>query len=127
MTFINVCALLIICSLSVLIFSNKERELTVIISSALYIIVMIYAVTNVGQLFKMLEQYISNISFFDFDILLKIGGISVICAVTSSICESTGQKGLASAIETVAVVEIIVLILPTVKETLSKILSIIGD
>ena len=75
----------------------------------------------------MLEQYISNISFFDFDILLKIGGISVICAVTSSICESTGQKGLASAIETVAVVEIIVLILPTVKETLSKILSIIGD
>lgn len=127
MTFINICALLIICSMSIIIFSKSEKELTLIISSALYIIVMIYAVTYIGQLIESLRQYFNDISYLDFDLLLKIVGISIISAVTSSVCESTGQKGMASAIETIAIVEIIILLKPFLRETLASIFDIIGD
>lgn len=127
MNFINICALLIICSMSILIFSKSEKELTVIISSALYIIVMIYAIANIGQLIDNLRQYVSGTSFLNFEIILKIGGISIISAITSSICESAGQKGTANAIETVAMVEIIILLLPILKETLTSIFDILGE
>lgn len=127
MTFINICALLIICSMSIMIFSKSEKELTLIISSALYIIVMIYAVSHIGQLIESLRQYFNDIRYLDFDLLLKIGGISIISAVTSSVCESTGQKGMANAIETIAIVEIIILLEPFLKETLSSVFDIIGD
>lgn len=127
MSFVQFCATLIICSATILIFSHSEKELTIIISSSLYIIVMIFIMTRIEDFINKAIPYIKNIEFLDFDLFLKICGLIIISSISITICENLEQKGIASAIELIATVEMLILFLPLIKEFIGKILYIIGE
>lgn len=126
--FIGLCALAAVCSSAILLISKGEKELSVLISSVMYILVMIYVISRAGELFKALrEQFDIELNFHNADILLKVGGIALISTVASSICDGTGQKGVSCAIEIFAVIEIITLSMPLILDLFSKIFTLFGE
>lgn len=126
--FIGMCALAAVCSSAILLISKGEKELAIIISSVVYILVMIYVISRAGELFKALrEQFDIELNFPNVDILLKVGGIALVSTVASSICDGTGQKGVSGAIEVFAIIEIIALSMPLIIELFSKIFTLFGE
>lgn len=83
--------------------------------------------TRIEDFINKAIPYIKNIEFLDFDLFLKICGLIIISSISITICENLEQKGIASAIELIATVEMLILFLPLIKEFIGKILYIIGE
>lgn len=126
MTFVNLCFLLTIASMSVLVFSKYEKDLTAVISSALYIISAIFALSGIEKIINELKKYFARIDSIDLSLLIKIGGMAVVGGIASSLCDSAGQKGLSEIIELVVTVEIMLLLFPIAKEGIESIMHMLG-
>lgn len=128
MEYLKICGIAAICCAAILLFAGREKELTTLISLLLYILVMLYAISRVGELFTALRTYIH---FEDmsahFSLFLKAGGIAVIGGIASTVCEGSGQKGAARAIDLLTVLEILYVSMPIVKELLEKIWIMFGE
>ena len=126
--FISICAFTCICSSIILLVSKREKELSVLISSALYILVMIYGISVLSNFLSMLKDKINGYnSIPNLEILINVCGIGLISSIASSICESEGQKGLSLAIEFFATVDILKVGLPIVFELFSQAISLLGE
>lgn len=128
MELLKICGAATICGAAVLLFAAREKELTTLISSLMYIIVMLYAISRAGELITSLQTYfrIADMPVY-FPLLLKAAGVALIGGVTSSLCEGTGQKSAARAIDLLSVLEILYISLPIIKDLLDKMASIFGD
>ncbi len=128
MEFLKICGTAAICCAAVLLFSAREKELAALISSAIYCIVMAYAITRVGELIADLQTrfVIADMPTY-FPLLLKAVGVALIGGVASTVCEDAGQKGASRAIDLLAVIEILYIAIPIVRDLLEKIWSILGN
>lgn len=126
MGFVNLSFLLIVASLSVLIFSKYEKDLAIVISSALYIIVAISTFFGIEKIINELKIYIIKLDFIDLTLLVKIAGLSIIATLSSSLCESAGQKGLAEIIELAVTIEILLMLLPAFQKGVESIANMLG-
>ena len=61
-----------------------------------------------------------------FSSMLKMTGISFIGCISASMCRDCGENGLASLLESVCKLEIIILCLPIIDSIVDKIQSILG-
>lgn len=127
MEFLKICGTAAICCAAIMVFGGREKELASLISSLIYIIVMFCFLTRAGELISSLKVFAGteNVSMH-FPLLLKIGGIALIGAVASTICENTGQRSASSAIDLLSVLEILYISIPIVKELLEKVSYIFG-
>ncbi len=125
--FVNICAIAAICSTVVLMIAKGEKELSLLLSTVIYILVMIYAITRTGAFFDAVKEGIGVVSIPNMDLILKCGGIGIISSITAVICENSGQKGMACAIETLAVIEIIGLCVPLGAELLDFVYKLLGE
>ena len=125
MEFTEICAIIIFFSSVILIFSKTEKELSVIVSSTVFIIFMIYSVSRLGGFLETVAPFIETIEIIDSKVLLKILGIAIISIIAVSICDTSGQKGMAVAIEIISTVEILTVVFPVIKEMTINLLNIV--
>lgn len=127
MEFLKICGGAAICCAAVALFAAREKELTTLISTLIYIIVMLYVISRAGELLTMLQTYFNmeNVPTY-VPLLLKAVGIALIGGVASSVCEGAGQKGASRAIDLLTVLEILYIAIPIVKELLEKTRNILG-
>ena len=59
-----------------------------------------------------------------FDVMLKSTGIAFVGCISSSICRDSGENGIATALETVCKLEIIILCIPVIDLIIDKIQSV---
>ena len=127
MEFLKICGIVAICCAAILLFGAREKELSALISSLLYILVMLYVITQVGELITALQNCFSFVDMPTYlPLLLKAAGVALIGGIASSVCESAGQKSAARAIDLLSVIEILCMSMPIIKELLAKIWDILG-
>ena len=125
--FIGICAFAAICSSLVLMISKSEKELATLISAALYIIIMIFVITRTGTILEAVKAHFNHVlNIQHFKQLIKCAGIAILSTVASSICNEIGQKGISSAIDVFAVIEILYITTPLIFELFTKLTSLIG-
>ena len=128
MDIFKVCAFAVMSCAAVLLISQREKELSALISSLIYVVVALFAITRTGELYGYIRRSIrleGEIRYFD--VILKSAGVAVVASVASTVCEGTGQKGLAHGIETLAVLEIIYLCMPVFTDLMALAFKIFGD
>lgn len=127
MDFISICAFATISGTIILIISKRERELSIIISSIIYIIIMIYVITKVGELISIIKTTFKNIDSESSKTIISAGGLALISTASSSICKSAGYKEIAYAIEVLTAIEIILISFPSILELFNSIIEFIGE
>lgn len=127
MEFLNICGIAAICCSSILVFAGRERELSVLISCVLYCIIMLYALSQIEELLSTFRTYQSGLDLpKHFSLLLKCGGVAIVGAIASAICENAGQTSAAKAIDLLTVLETLFIALPIFKELMEKVSSFFG-
>lgn len=128
MEILKVCAFAVLSCAAVLLISQREKELSALISALIYIVVMVFAITRTGELYGYIRDNIrleGEIRYFD--VILKSAGVAVVASVASTVCEGTGQKGMVHGIEMLAVLEIMYLCMPVFTDLMMMVLKIFGD
>ena len=126
MSYIKICAFSIIFSSLLLLISGREKELSSAISSAIFITVVLFVITRAAEMVKSIVWVLESIDVIESEIIIKICGICILSFVSCSICESAGQKGIASSIEMLSAVEILIIFYPTVKKLTDNILGLLN-
>ena len=123
--FFAICGVLALCSAALLVLGGREKELSVLISAVIYVIATVFVLSKTSALIK------NSASFFDkaeavlpVKYIMQAGGAAVFGAVTSSVCEGVGQKGVAQAIETLTVIEMICMFMPIGKNLVEKLFTV---
>ncbi len=113
---------------SLLVFDGREKQLSSLISSLIYIITFAYVITKASALWDkavvVFENFGANLSV---KYIMHISGIAILATASATVCEEVGQKAVARIIETVAVIEILYISLPACMDLLEKLFFIIGD
>ncbi len=125
MDFIKICGFAALCGTLTLIIASREKELTALANSLLYVIIMLYAITRASKFIESIKAiftYGSEIPYLNY--ILSIIGIATVGTVASSICENSGQKSISSSIELMAVIEIFIIATPIFKDLLTKAMSL---
>ena len=60
-------------------------------------------------------------------LLLRVIGVAAICKIASDICREMGSSGIASSLETVAKLEIIVLSIPFISSVLDTVRALFAE
>ena len=126
-SYIGIFAIITICCLTATIIAKNEKELFSVISAFLYVITMIYAITEIGKILDITKKYFSFESIPELQIILKIIGITILTTVSSHICESSGQSGISKILEVISTVEILKLTFPLLSKFLNAALNIFGE
>ena len=128
MEFISICGAAAICCGAVLLFAGREKELSSLIASLIYVVIILYGVTRIGDLLTSLQSYLSGIeSVPHLALFLKIGGIAIVGTIASVLCENAGQKGAAGAIDLLTVLEILYMSIPVIQEFIDRVFRILGE
>ena len=127
MVYLKICGIASICSALILVFVGREKELTALISSLLYVTVMLYAIARGEDLVLALQSIFQNLEKPKHcQVLLKTCGIALTGTVASSICNGVGQKEASKAIEFLTVLEIMAMSVPVFKDLLTQVSNIFG-
>lgn len=125
--YVFISVIVVVCSLAVLIILKSDKELSIVVSAALYIIAMLYAVTEIGDVIGNLKEFVSKYDIPDLAVLLRVCGIAFVSTITSYVCEEAGQKGLATVVDVLAVVEIFKRVMPVFTEMFFEFANLLGD
>ena len=110
----------------VILKSIKKEEfalgVTIIASVAIFIVVLLKLQDITNLLTNLVNK--SGIRKEYLTILLKVAGISYIIELTSNICKDAGSSALASKIEMMGKVSIIVITIPVLTSVLSVVMDI---
>ncbi len=84
-----------------------------------------------GKIFEYIKSGESILGLFGegleiFRIMLKAAGIAFIGAISSSVCRDSGEAGIASTVETISKLEIILLAIPVIEIIFEKIREVIS-
>ena len=128
MDYFGVCATLALSSAAMLLICGKEKEISALISTLIFVFAFAYALTKgiefCGELKPLLERAEKYISL---KTVVRTGSIAALGTLTSSVCESVGQKEIARAVETISVIEIFCIFIPICRDALEKIFVFFGD
>lgn len=92
---------------------TQHKELTVLVGIATIVIVFICTGNGILAAMETLMQYFEDTTLSDtFSVLLKALGISAVVRIAADICTEAGESTLASQIETLGTVEIVLLSIP---------------
>lgn len=119
MNILKICGIGIICLVALVcvrIFGENYARLIRTVSTVLFFGAMIALISPVISLLYELSEK-SGIEEYAF-IVIKALGIVFITHITSSLCRDCGEGGIASCVESVGKVEIVILALPIFREVL---------
>ena len=108
-------------------FLRKEKSSIVMPATALFCVVIFkYALTNFGYELKLPENIIKNVPLSEYtQPLLKIFGVSLLTETTVDICRQAGENAIASKLEFVSKIEMIILCFPLIEQILEIIKTLI--
>lgn len=122
--FFAICSVLALCSAALMILSGREKELVVLISSLIYVVAIVYVLSKVSSLIKVSSTFFDKANeVLPIKYIMQAGGAAVFGTVTSSVCEDVGQKGVARAVETLTVMEMILIFAPIGKKLFENLLD----
>lgn len=128
MEFLGICGLIAVSSAALLILSSREKEISQIISALIYVIVFVYVLTRATELWSMFKSFFTFAdTYLPMQYLLQAGGVALFGTVTATVCEEVGQKGASRTIETLAMIEILYITFPMIKEIFEKLFKVFGE
>lgn len=126
--FFSVCGILVIGSATLTIFGGREKQLSSLISSLIYIISFVYVIGKAASLWDKTASFFHNFNgAVPIEYIMQISGIAILGSVSASVCEQVGQKGIAGAIEILAIIETLHISLPWCSELFEKLFLIFGE
>lgn len=123
---IRIAAVGIVTSILALVVSDKKPEFALILGVAFAAMALVVAFGKAGAIIGVLEECIENAGI-DAKLLvpvLKVTGIAYITQFAADICKDAGQNSVASKIETVGKIMMLVIAVP-IATSLIKIISTI--
>lgn len=128
MEFSNICGFIAICGALLIIISIREKELSSILSTIIYITIMVYAISHVESIILFLRNNINfDIKTKYISELLHITGITLLGATASSICESTGQKNLSKTLDLLTVLKVLSVAVPIIFALFNEFSKLFGE
>ena len=127
MEIFKIAAIGIVCALLVVVIKEHRPEIAMLISVICGIIILFYVVnyiTEAVSAFQLLMDK-SNIDQNLLGAILKIVGIGYITEFSASICEDSGNKGIADKIQFGGKVLILIISIPLLNAVIDIILSLL--
>jgi len=122
----SVCAFAIICVICAAISKSFKGELHFAIKIAGCVLIASAAVIMISPLLKYIKELASQTLISElFSLLLKALGITLLCKICSDICRDCGENGIASGVETVGKIEILILCVPLIEKILGSAFEIL--
>ncbi|TCT16914.1 stage III sporulation protein AD [Natranaerovirga pectinivora] len=114
MNIIQISVIGIVAVMLALQFKNRNQEYGVYISLVTAIIIFFFAIDQLDIIVETISRLYNNVSISNIyiDILLKIVGIAYIAEFGSQLCKDAGYSAIASQIEIVGKLSILVISLP---------------
>lgn len=113
----KICAIGVICSILCVIIKNYQS--TFLIPTRLAGIIILYTVVLIilSPLMNYLIKLIGNsVPVDNITLIIKALSIAYLTHITSNICKDCGENSLATGIDTIGKIEILVLALPLIEE-----------
>lgn len=113
-------------SVVIIIFLKRlKSDLSLPLSLLLGIVLLRQALNLLGENEALFKKISGNTAFFQYgDILLKAFGISIIIELLSDFCKEAGENTIATKIELLGKIEIIVLSIPLIEKILDIVKNI---
>ncbi len=97
-----------------------KSEYTIFLSILFGILLLKHAFNTVWQNMKLYSLFFENTYLGEWgNVLLKTFGITLVAETTSDICRDIGESSIASKIEFIAKIEILVISLPLIEKILT--------
>lgn len=128
MEFFEICAVLVFSSAALLLICSKEKEISALISTLIYVFAFAYALTKGVKFCEELKPLLEKAQLYlPLKTIIRTGSIAALGTLTSSVCEGVGQKEIARAVETISVIEIFCIFIPVCREAFEKMFVFFGD
>ena len=118
MDYITICGLCVVCAVVSLTLKRYNPEVSLLVSIAAGVVIALQAITiakpALGKITSLLTltSLESNIT----SILFKSLGVCFLCQFASDSCEDAGEKALASKVQLIGKISVLVMSLPLVEQ-----------
>ncbi|MBU5487534.1 stage III sporulation protein AD [Clostridium sp. MSJ-8] len=125
--FLKIIAFALISLFMVLLFKDKRSDLVVLILLVSGISIFIFAFSELKGIISFLQELseTAGINIVYLELVIKILGIAYISSFCSEICKDAGAGSLASKVELVGKIFILILSLPILRAVLDTIIQIL--
>ena len=125
--FFKIIAFALISLFMVLLFKDKRSDLVVLILLVSGISIFIFAFSELKGIISFLQELseTAGINIVYLELVIKILGIAYISSFCSEICKDAGAGSLASKVELVGKIFILILSLPILRAVLDTIIQIL--
>lgn len=125
--FLKIIAFALISLFMVLLFKDKRSDLVVLILLVSGISIFIFAFSELKGIISFLQELseTAGINIIYLELVIKILGIAYISSFCSEICKDAGAGSLASKVELVGKIFILILSLPILRAVLDTIIQIL--
>lgn len=118
--FISACFLVATASALILLIAGREKELASVISSLLFLLAFLHATLRLGML---IDSFLSSINIVGgavhIDVLLKSVGVALLTTAASTLCEESGQRAAARAVDLLGAIETVFCAMPIINDFLA--------
>lgn len=127
MMFLKVIAFVLISLFMVLLFKDKRSDLVVLVLLVSGISIFIFAFSELKEIINFLKELSdkAGINIVYLELVIKILGIAYISSFCSEICKDAGASSLASKVELIGKIFILILSLPILRAVLDTIIQIL--
>ncbi len=125
--FLKIIAFALISLFMVLLFKDKRSDLVVLILLVSGISIFIFVFSELKGIISFLQELseTAGINIVYLELVIKILGIAYISSFCSEICKDAGAGSLASKVELVGKIFILILSLPILRAVLDTIIQIL--
>lgn len=127
MMFLKVIAFVLISLFMVLLFKDKRSDLVVLVLLVSGLSIFIFAFSELKEIINFLKELSdkAGINIVYLELVIKILGIAYISSFCSEICKDAGASSLASKVELIGKIFILILSLPILRAVLDTIIQIL--
>jgi len=114
---VKICSILALSAMMSLLIKDKQKEIAYLIGVTGTVIAATFAVKGLTPILN----YASSMAVYGTDaiqIVIRTLGIAYISEITALLCKDSGETGLASGVELVGKIEIIVISFPLIEQLL---------
>lgn len=107
---------------AVMVIRELKREVSQTAAFAVFVLMLCLSVPAVGEVIgfaSSLDRYVNKESVDYISVILKSLGITYVTYVSSEICKSAGEGGIAGQVEFFGRIEILILCIPYFEKLLS--------
>lgn len=127
MEIFKVVAIGLVGTILAIILKQYKSEYSIYISIITGIIIIMYMITDISNIVKLINSLInkSSINTAFISLLLKITGIAILVEFASSICMDSGESSIAKKIDIAGKVVVISMSIPIISTLLETVLKIL--